>query len=372
MFTVSHRSYRIVRRLILVALLGVLPLSSLLARAAGPAEDVGAVFVLTNARTGNAVIAYDRAADGSLTPAGTYNTQGNGTSAGLFSQDAIVVTADRRFVLAVNAGSNSVSVFRIRQDGLHLVDVEDSRGVMPTSIAASNGLVVVLNAGEPNNISGFRLSPAGRLVPVPGFIRPLSAAQTGPAQVGFSHDGDTIIVTERVANRISTFALEGDEISGPFVTPSAGPAPFGFASGLHDTVLVSEAGAGGGASTYRADNGGLSAVSSALMTGQRAACWAVMTPNGRFGYVTNAGTGNISGFAIAPDGSATLLNLDGVTAVTGGNPTDMAMSQNGRYLYARVANLASIAIFRIEADGSLMALPSLIGTPGGLAGLAGF
>jgi hypothetical protein len=156
------------------------------------------------------------------------------------------------------------------------------------------------------------------------------------------------------------------------VTPSAGPAPFGFASGLHNTILVSEAGAGGGASTYSADSGALNPVSSALMTGQRAACWAVMTPNGRFGYVTNAGTGNITGFAIAPDGTAALLNLDGVTAVTGGTPPDMPLSQNGRYLYARVANLASIAIFRIEADGSLTPLPSLTGTPAGLAGLAGF
>jgi 6-phosphogluconolactonase len=353
-------------RLVVASLLSLVSLSSMSARGV---DDVGAVFALTNSPSGNAVIAYSRAADGSLTPAGTFATGGAGTGAGLFSQDAIVVTADRRFVLAVNAGSNSVSVFRVRHDALQLVDTKSSGGVMPTSIAVRNGLVVVLNA---NTVAGFQLSPAGHLSAIPGFTRPLSAAQTAPAQVGFSHDGDTIIVSERATNRISTFSLDGGELEGPFVTPSAGPTPFGFASGARNTLFVSEAGAGGGASTYRVDGTALAAVSSAIMTGQRAACWAVITRNGRFGYVTNAGTGNISGFAIAPDGSAALLDIDGVTAVTGGNPTDIAVSQDGRYLYTRVANLASIAVFRIDADGSLTPLPSLTGTPSGLAGLAGF
>jgi len=107
-----------------------------------------------------------------------------------------------------------------------------------------------------------------------------------------------------------------------------------------------------------------------VMTGQRAACWAVVTKNGRFGYVINAGTGNISGFAIAADGSATLLNANGITATTGGNPTDAALSHDSRHLYVRVAALGQIAVFSIESDGSLTPRPSLNGTPAGLAGLA--
>jgi 6-phosphogluconolactonase (cycloisomerase 2 family) len=109
-----------------------------------------------------------------------------------------------------------------------------------------------------------------------------------------------------------------------------------------------------------------------IMTGQRAACWAVLMPNGRFGYIANAGTGNISGVAIARDGSAKLLNTDGITAVAGGNPTDLAMSANGRYLYARVGASSQIAIFRIRGDGSLSALQAFNGAPSTLAGLAGF
>jgi 6-phosphogluconolactonase len=377
MFT--RTAHTMSRRVLLAGLLSLVSLPSLLAHGRDWADDDrwnddgrGAVFTLTNAPSGNAVVAYRRGPTGALTLAGTYPTGGVGTGAGLFSQGAVVVTDDRRFVLAVNAGSNSISVFRVRHNGLQLVDTEPSRGVMPTSIAVRNGLVVVLNAGQPNNISGFLMGPLGRLYPLPGFTAPLSGPQTNPAQVGFSHDGDTLLVTERATNLISTFSIDHFELDGPYSTPSAGPTPFGFAVGSRNTVLVSEAGAGGGASTYRVKRDRLTAVSSAIMTGQRAACWAVLTPDGRFGYVSNAGTGTITGFAIGRDGSAELLDADGVTGTTGGNPTDMAMSDDGRYLYARVANLSAIAVFRIGRDGALTPLPSLTGTPAGLVGLAGF
>ena len=333
----------------------------------------GAVYALTNSPTGNAVVAYHRAADGSLKAAGSYLTGGLGTGAGLGSQGAVIVTEDRRWLLAVNAGSNSISLFRIRDRRLKLVDLVNSGGTMPTSLAARDGLVYVLNAAEPNNITGFRITPQGGIKPLARSTRPLSAAATSPAQVGFSEDGGRLIVTERATNIIDTFALDDSgRPEGPFIHVSAGPTPFGFAVSRRNTLFVSEAGAGGGASTYRIEAAGLDPISAMIMTGQRAACWAIVTPDGRFGYVTNAGTGNISGVAIDRRGAATLLNDDGVTAATGGNPTDMAMSEDGRYLYARVAALNEIAAFKIRPDGSLAPLPAFEGTPANLAGLAGF
>jgi 6-phosphogluconolactonase len=319
------------------------------------------------------VVVYKRAKDGSLTQAGSYPTGGLGSGAGLGSQDAVIVSEDRRLLFAVNAGSNSISSFRLRDEALQLLGTTPSGGILPTSVTFRNGLLYVLNAGEPNNITGFRVTSRGRLIALQGSTRPLSAASTSPAQVGFSDDGESIIVTERTTNIIDTFAVDDEgRARGPFVHTSAGPTPFGFAVGRRNTVLVSEAGAGGGASTYRVDERHLDRITSMIMTGQRAACWAILTPSGHFGYVTNAGTGNISGFALARDGSAKLLNADGITAVTGGNPTDMAMSADGRYLYARVGALSQIAIFKIRRDGSLTPLRPFIGAPATLAGLAGF
>jgi len=331
-----------------------------------------AVYALTNSPASNAVVVYSRRGDGSLTPAGSVPTGGNGSGTGLGSQDAVIVSENGRLLFAVNAGSSSVSSFRIGSSGIELVDTAPSGGSTPTSVAFHDGLLYVLNAGVPNNISGLRVSSRGELTPIAGSTRPLSAADTAPAQVGFSDHGEVVIVSERATNRLVTYTVGGNGLlSAPIVHASAGPTPFGFAVTKRDTLFVSEAGAGGGASSYRiGEDGSLDRASSNVMTGQRAACWAVATKNGRFGYVTNAGTGNISGFAISPNGESTLLNADGVTAVTGGNPTDAALSGNSRFLYVRVSALSQIAIFRIASDGSLQALPSLQGTPDGLAGLA--
>ncbi|RIK36572.1 MAG: 3-carboxymuconate cyclase [Chloroflexi bacterium] len=338
-------------------------------------DEPGAVYVLTNSPAGNEVLVYGRGGDGSLTPTGSFATGGTGSGTGLGSQNAVIVSDDHQLLFAVNAGSNSISSFRIRPgQGLELVSVVPSGGSTPTSVAFRRGLLYVLNAGVPNNISGFTVAQDGALTPLPDSTRPLSADSTAPAQVSFDDTGSVVIVTERATNQIDTYTVGDDgRVTGPFVHPSAGPTPFGFAVDKRNTLFVSEAGAGGGASSYRVgSDASVTPVSSMLMTGQRAACWAVVTKNGRFGYVTNAGTGNISGFAIGQDGSASLLNPDGVTAVTGGNPTDAAVSHNSRYLYVRVAATNSIAVFSIGADGSLEPLPSLTGTPGGLAGLAAY
>jgi 6-phosphogluconolactonase len=338
-------------------------------------DSPGAVYALTNSPAGNAVLVYGRGGDGSLTPAGSFATGGAGSGAGLGSQNAVLVSDDQQWLFAVNAGSNSISSFRIHPGQvLELVDTVPSGGSMPTSVTFHKGLLYVLNAGVPNNVTGFAVTGDGALTPLPDSTRPLSAGSTSPAQVGFDDEGTTVIVTERATNLVDTYTVGSDgRLTGPFVHPSAGPTPFGFAVDKRNTLFVSEAGAGGGASSYRVGaDGSLAPVSSMVMTGQRAACWAVVTKNARYGYVTNAGTGNISGFRIGQDGSAALLNADGVTAVTGGNPTDVGVSNDSRFLYALVNATNSIAGFAIGADGSLEPLASLTGNPAGLAGLAAY
>jgi 6-phosphogluconolactonase (cycloisomerase 2 family) len=338
------------------------------------ATQPGAVYTLTNRPDGNAVLVYARGADGSITLAGSYATGGAGTGSGLGSQSAVILSDGHQWLFAVNAGSNSISSFQILPDQvLELVSTVPSGGSMPTSLAFYNGLLYVLNAGVPNNITGFTVANDGSLAQLPDSTRPLSAEATDPAQVSFNKTGTVVIVTEKATNVIDTYAVGNDgRLIGPIVHPSAGPVPFGFALDNQNTLFVSEAGGGGGASTYRVGgDGSLTPVSSNVMTGQRAACWAAVTKNGRYGYVTNAGTGNISGFAIGADGSATLLNADGVTAVTGGNPTDIALSIDSHFLYVLVTATSSIARFAIGADGSLESLTQ-VGTPSGLAGLAGY
>lgn len=365
----------------------VLALSALAAcsesdRLAGPSEPAfdrgfvpaaGAVYTMSNAAAGNVVLAFDRASDGRLTPAGSWSTGGLGTDASLGNQNGVVLTKDGRWLLVVNAGSNDVSVFGVRPDGLDLVDREPSGGAMPISIAVHDRLVYILNAGGDGGISGFTLSPKGDLSALPGSSRPLGGSGVGPAQVTFSPDGAALVVTEKAANAIVTYAVGSDGRAGaPQSHPSIGTTPFGFAFTQQGTLVVSEA-ATGSVSSYRLDSdAGLHVVSPAVPTTQAAACWVVITGNSRFAYTTNAGSGTISGYAIGNDGSLSLLDVDGVTGVTGPGttPLDAAVSAGSRYLYILDGGTHDIAAFAVGPDGSLTSLDGIAGLPATADGLA--
>src|SRR5215472_3622322 len=176
-------------------------------------SQTGAVYVASNEATGNRILQFHRDDSGALTPVGSFNTGGLGTGGGLGNQGGLVLTDNGEWLLVVNAGSNDISVFAVDSDGdfLILTDREASGGQHPISIAAKRGLVYVLNAGgavgATDNISGFRLSRHGQLVPIPGSTKPLSAANVGPAEIHFGSDDDELFVTEKNTNRIDVFQL---------------------------------------------------------------------------------------------------------------------------------------------------------------------
>lgn len=334
-------------------------------------SGVGVVYVLSNQPGGNAVLAFARASDGTLTPAGSFPTGGTGTGAGLGSQGALAFTRDGRWLLAVNAGSGDVSIFSVSRSGaLELVDRAPSGGDRPISISEANGVAFVVNAGVPNNVSGLRISQRGDLAPIPGSTRPLSAADSGPAQVSFDPAGEVLVVTEKTTNRISVYRThDGGGIEGPRVFPSSGPVPFGFAFTRTGVLVVSEA-AASTVSSYRLDDDVLETVTASAPNFQAAACWIAIPYSGRYAYSANTGTGTISGFAVAEDGSLSLLDSDGVTATAGGGPADLAFSSGSRFLYVRNGRDGSISGYRLQGDGGLEPVELESGLPAGSAGLA--
>jgi 6-phosphogluconolactonase len=340
------------------------------AMAAAARNDApGVVYTLTNSPAGNAVAVFDRAADGSLAPAGTYPTAGLGTGGGLGTQGALVITDNGRYVLAVNPGSDSIAAFRASGDELELLGAVPSGGNRPVSLAVHGRLVYTLNAGSAA-ISGFVLD-AGGLHALAGSTR--SLAGSGPAQVGFSPRGDVLVVTEKTTNTIDTFAVGDDGVAGAARSfASNGGVPFGFDWDVHGDLVVADANAGPGesaASSYAVSRDGtLTPISGPVPTHQAAACWLVTTKDGGFAFTANAGSGSISTFAVGPDGA---LTLAGTTAVgTGSHPLDEAVSENGRFLYVLVDGRHSLAGFRIGADGSLSPVAEAAGLPVGAAGIA--
>jgi 6-phosphogluconolactonase len=330
-----------------------------------------AVYTLTNQVAGNAVAVFSRAADGTLTPAGTVATGGTGTGSGLGSEGAVELSGDGQWLFAVNAGSNDVSVLSVGPAGLALASRTPSGGTLPISLTVRGNILYVLNAGGNGNISGFSIGTTGVLTPIAGSTQPLSGANVGPAQVAFSPDGRRLIVTEKNTNQLDVYDVDATGAAhAAAVVPSAGGTPFGFAFGLRNDVFVSEA--AGSASSYVLDGSHLSLVSGAVSTHQGAPCWAVVTNDGRFGFTGN-GAGSVSAYTIAPDGSIGLVDANGATAVVSGGVNDVALSRNSQYLYVlgTGANQA-IHAFRIQPDGHLTPLGPIGGLPAGTRGLAAF
>jgi 6-phosphogluconolactonase len=341
----------------------------------------GALYTMDNATNGNQVVVFARDEDGSITNIGSIATGGTGTGAGLPSQNSVLLSPDGFWLFVCNAGSDQISVFALVPDGPVLTDTVASGGQMPISLTLRQNLLYVLNAGGyqggTDNITGF-VFEWGKLRPLPASTLTLSASNTEPAQVSFSQDGQALIVTEQATSLIDTFVFGKGSAVDHKTFKSAGVQPFGFDVGWKDRVFVSEAVGGmpnaSSASSYDLNrDGDLEVISGAVPTHQTAACWLKVSQDGRFAYTANAGSGTISGFQIAHDGSLELLNPSGVTGVTGtgSHPTDMAQSQDGRFLYSLNNGNGTISAFVVKPDGSLEPIAGATGLPTSSAGLAG-
>jgi 6-phosphogluconolactonase (cycloisomerase 2 family) len=352
------------------AVLGAIAALAFLAgpAAAGAMADPGALFTQTNDPGGNVVQKFDRDAAGKLTPAGSYSTGGAGLAGLGGRQGAVELSDGETTVYAVNAGSNTVSAFRVTRDGLALADVVSSGGAAPASVDERNGRVYVLNSGGTPNVTAFRARSDGTLDAIAGGSRDLPGA-LGAAQVSVAPDGSSLVVSERLSSRLETLALDAAGRPGaPVATPSSGAVPFGFAFGHRGDVVVSEAGQST-VSSYRIGAGGaLDAITASLPVNQGAACWLAVSPNGRLAFTGNA-SGSISGFGIGRDGSLSAL---GATALTP-SPRDLDFSRDGRFLYAVSPGNATtggrVTGYRVDIDGSLEQVTS-VPAAAGLTGAA--
>ena len=280
-----------------------------------------------------------------------------------------------RWLLAVDAGSDEVSVFAVTKHGLRQTDRVGSGGDMPISVTIHHHLVYVLNGGGNGNISGFWLGRHGNLWPIEGSTRPLSTNASAPAQVQFTPSGGQLVVTEKDANAISTYRLgRHGRARGPVVSPSEGMTPFGFAFDHRGRLIVSEAfgGAPGASavSSYKLGRDGqLATLTPSEGTTQTAACWTVVV--GRYAYVTNTGSGTVSSYVIQRDGGIKLLDADAGLTGNGSMPIDVVASAGGRFLYVLGSGSDEITAFRVDGSGGLTEIDADGGLPSSSVGLAG-
>jgi 6-phosphogluconolactonase (cycloisomerase 2 family) len=334
---------------------------------------VGHVYVNDNTIGENTIAGYDRHADGSLTPApgSPFVAGGAGTGSGLASQGAVQLSPDGRFVIAVDAGSNQISVLRIEPDG-SLSQVGDavvpSRGERPVSIAVHDELVYVANAGPgATNYSGFRLSPDGRLRPIPGATITLPSGSQ-PGDVLFNGDGTRLVGTRVGTSEIDSFTVDSQgrltaAPGSPF--PAQGLGPFGseFRPTESDQLFVSNAhNVGGGTGTVSAfrdaADGTLTSIGSSPFPDlQTAPCWIEISHDGQFLFTVNTASSTISRYLIAREGTLTLLGSSPISGTASVGAVDARLSPDGHWLFVDESAARAVGVFAVD-DGNLAELPA--------------
>ncbi|WP_172597594.1 lactonase family protein [Sulfuriflexus mobilis] len=361
----------------------------------------GGVFAATNSPEDNEILFYRRAYDGSLTFVDRYSTGGLGTPiqtqfAGLpdplASQGSVILSDDKRWLLVTNAGSSELSLFRVYRDRLKLSATVDSGGKFPVSVTVHDDLVYVMNVGGTGNIVGFELDD-GTLRKIPNSVRTLNLngpdvpdTLTTPSQIGFTPEGDKIIVAAK-SDEIHVFELneDGTPSDVPVTSPSGGVLPFSFDFDREGRLFVGEVfgnapfgvlNAGAVSSYNLLEDDSLQVISKSVDNFQFATCWVVVV--GPYLYTTNTENSNLSGYKIAKDGSLSLLTADGIIASPGPDtfPADIATAKtkSRRYLFTTNTLSGTISTFLINKDGSLTLLGSVPGLPvaDGAQGIAAY
>lgn len=380
------------------------------------------VYAMANRSDGNTILVFHRTAEGVLTQIAEVSTGGLGSGPGelpapfppgipagnpLTTQDNLVLTDDGRFLLAVNAGSNDISVLAVTNDGLELMDRATSGGDVPVAIAQHGKLVYVINEGELSanelgkvpSMTGYFIDENGHLTPISNSFRITGRPDAQPAELLFSPDGRWLIITDKFAESFIHILQVNDDGTTQDVRDYVSniPAPFGVAFTHRNILAVTEANAkfingqragvpnGASVSTFSLnDDGTLTPISVSVRTEQTVSSYIRFTPSGRFAFVSGKGSGAMSSFAVSPNGELTLLQS--VAALTGGifsEPIDEDITPDGKFLYVVTpmaalgnsfflpipSNAGAVKGYRIGEDGSLTPISVVEGLPLSIVGM---
>ena len=353
------------------------------------ARASGVVFAMSNVTAANRIFVYRRSEDGQLRRVGNVRTRGLGIGTDLDTQGGLRLGPDNRFLYAVNAGSDDISVFAV--DGTHLNFVQKvDAGDEPLSLTLHGDLLYVLNGSVAGNgIRGFKVANNGRLTALPDSFRALSSPIAVPGDIEFSPDGRFILVTHKTTNVLLTpmntidgFVVGADGYASlmPVANPSFGLRPFSLAFRNDGKVIVVEsfnaAPNRSAASSYNSfPDARLNVISGSVANNQTDTCWVVVSKDQRFAFTANFGSGTISSYRIDPSGAISLLA--GVAASTGvtSQPVDLALSADGKFLFLLLRGLGGVASFQIEANGALTPKGVVVGglpVNDGASGLAAY
>jgi 6-phosphogluconolactonase len=362
----------------IVASIGVL---SPIPGVAQSVSGTGAVFVMTNAADNNQIIAYSRDSDGKLTDGDRFDTGGRGSgglTAPLGSQGSLTLSLDHTFLFAVNAGSGTISVFRVRNSKLNLMSVTPSGGSSPIAVAQRGDLVYVVNAGGQGSVVSFRLESNERLEQIDNatvFLTTFGGG-AGGSSIAISPDGRFLLVIERIAGNLDAIPVNADGSLGSIVRTPSFPGAFTGIFTLNGDAIVAQAGTAStsAVSSYSLNEttGSFSPISSNEPTQGAATCWSVLTPDGTRLFTSNTGSSTVSEFDV-DESNGTVSSIVGASVAstnpTGGTNLDIAVSSDGNFLFTIDSSAGAISTFDIRGGGFSLAsevagLPQSVGFQG--------
>src|SRR5262245_17650906 len=407
----------------------------------------GPLYMQTN-EIQNCIIHYNRSASGVITEVERIATggTGSGTFKPISGQESgpnafegagsIILTPDRRFLFTTNGGDNSVSSFRVKDDGrLTLVDckptgnpVEGRSGTAKSvAYAPSSGTLFVLHSFGPDHLRCMSVDAEGKLTPRPERYtvnthdkpnRVSTMVVVSPDEkllfvgttfdepivsTGLYPDGSPILWVQRGGGAFHSIASNAPDPDGLAVFPlredgslgtarfydGGGGSPFyiGFLHGRPDTFVIGYA-VGDGVSMGTIEKDGKVSIGPLVKIDTSAGlpselCWLAVSPDDRTIYATNFGYSNISsyringgGLEIACDPACPKVPGDGTARGLCGDvtsgPADNWITPDGAYLYQIYGNAAKLVGYATQPDGSLNEITSVKIPYNSPQGLAGF
>jgi 6-phosphogluconolactonase (cycloisomerase 2 family) len=278
-------------------------------------------------------------------------------------------------VFAVNAGDNSVSSFKISEDGtVSLVGKYSTVGIRPTCVAQRGNLVYVLTSAGTMGagaIEGFSFDTSTGVLSTINNSLTVLPNNSNASQVGFVYD-NVIAITERTTNIISTYVLNGQNIpSNRQTISSAEPGPYGYAVGNNGNIYVAEASPSSSMSSYKVSTNGQISLIKTLSNNQGGACWSVLNLDESIVYSTNAGANTISSFNISTTGELTATQI-AYNMGAGSGPVDAGMSKDGKYIYVLANGADKIYGYTVAGNTLTIISGATMFVPGAAFGLAAY
>jgi 6-phosphogluconolactonase (cycloisomerase 2 family) len=407
----------------------------------------GHLYIQTN-EIENAIIHYERSATGELKEVERISTRGAGSGEfkpisgqesapnAFEGAGSIILTPDRRLLFTTNGGDNSVSSFRVSEDGrLTLLDVkptgnpvEGKSGTAKSlAFAPSTRTLFVLHSFGPDHLRLMSVDAAGKLTARPERYtvntyskrnRVSTMVVVSPneelvfvgttfdepiAHTGLYPDGSPILWVQRGGGAFHSIASNAPDPDGLAIFPlrkdgslgtarfydAKGGSPFyiAFLNKQPDTFVIGYA-VGDGCSLGTIEQDGTVSIGPLVKIDTSAGvptelCWLAVSPDDRTVYATNFGYSNICsyhingrGLEIACDPACPKVPGDGTARGLNGTvtsgPADSWITSDGAYLYQIYGNASKLVGYATQSDGSLTEITSVKIPYNSPQGLAGF